>query len=93
MLRGGKRAVLELELQDGPIIVERKEGVCASIDLFSNQAWKKHIAAPSTLWISKKLPQKDARRVRGSLVKEQEEIYNTIRDKTIKSKRTTVYDA
>ena len=66
--------------------------VCARIDLFSNEAWTRHLAAPSTVWSSKKPTQQDVRKHRGGLVKDQEVICNTTEEKTITRKMTTVYN-
>ena len=89
-------AVFIQAAQANPTLKIRREDmrsmVCASLELFSKQGWEKHLSAPSTVWTSKKPPQKDASRVRSGLAKEQEEVYKTIRDKTMKRKRDTVYN-
>jgi len=65
--------------------------IIAGIQLFSEKAWSTHLTSPPIVWTSGTPSQRSPDKLRRGPMKEQEEIYKTIRDKTIKRQRETVY--
>ena len=65
--------------------------VLSGIEVFSQKSWIRHLTTKQTVWTPGPLVKKEKHYTKAKKV--QQEIYETIRDRTNKRKRMTVYGA
>ena len=63
--------------------------VLIAVEVFPRKSWARHVSKEMTVWSTGSLPQKKTRRMNPNRV--QEAIYKSIKDKTIKRKRSSVF--